>query len=100
MLWTSKPTSSATSRLTVSSRDSPGTHSLQSAGATALGRAWPPALTQLTEASQSAEHPWGEGRLSGQQAALSIRHQDNHHRGHLEPGHRPEDVLAPVPRPR
>lgn len=53
------------------------------------GRKWTRALTQLTESSQGTVHPWREGRLSGQQAALSIRHQDDHHRRHLEPGHKP-----------
>lgn len=37
MLWTSRPTSSATSLLAVSSRDSPGTHNLQSGADVALG---------------------------------------------------------------
>lgn len=84
MLCTSRPTSSATSLLTVSSRDSPGTQSGPDSGVSTWLQGMKRALTQFAESSQSAVHPWGEGGLAPQEAAFSIRHQDDHGRRHLE----------------
>lgn len=43
----------------------------------------PTLLTYITEACQGRVQPFGEGALAGEEAPGPVRHQRDHHRGHL-----------------